>query len=83
MSGTAQAPPADSVHAALDGVFADSKYDWQSRPSPLEFLWDLYRKLLFWFDTLESQHPVAYWVVIAVLAVILIAILTQDRKSVV
>lgn len=77
MSSAGQGPPADSVHAVLDEVFADAKYDWESEPSPFQFLWDLFRKLLFWFDTLESQHPVTYWTLMAVLAVILITILTH------
>lgn len=72
-----QAPPADSVRAVFNEVFGDSKYDWELAESPLQFLWDLLSQLMFWFATLESEHPVAYWVVLALLGVMLIAILTH------
>lgn len=72
-----QETSADSIRAVLERVFATPEYDWELRRHPLQFLLDWYRGLLDWLDALASSHPVAYWVLIGLLAGILVAILAH------
>ena len=77
MTQVRDAPPPDSVHAVLNEVFADPKYDWDVARSPLQFFIDAYRRLMYWFSVMETEHPGVYWAVLGVMIVLVIAILTH------
>lgn len=69
--------PADSIGAVLDSVFAASKYDWVPRPHPWRWAGEQFLRLLQWFRDLEGTHPLAYWGVVAIAVVMLVAILVH------
>lgn len=70
-------PPPDSLRAALERVFAAPEYRWEIRRHPLEFLLELFGRVIAWFLQLEESHPVAFWVLIGLLLVVLVAILSH------
>ncbi len=70
-------PPPDSLRAALERVFAAPEYHWEIRRRPLEFLFELFGRVVAWFAQLEEAHPVAFWVLVGVLLAVLVAILSH------
>jgi hypothetical protein len=53
-------PPADSLRAALDSVFAQPAYRWIERPAPLQWLAHLWRRLGDWLAALEAGDPLLF-----------------------
>jgi hypothetical protein len=76
---TVQQPtlPQDSLRAILDDIFSAPEYQWDLRRHPLQFLLDLWARVYRWFDALEADHPVTYYVLIALLSGVLVAILAH------
>lgn len=74
-----QAPPADSIRAAVQHVFAAREYDWRSRvrTSLWTKAWNLFLRVLAWLDQLHDTHPVGYWALIGLMAAMLAAILVH------
>ena len=60
-----QAPPADSVQAALRHVFSAREYDWTERRGVFSWLQEQYLRLLDWLARLEETHPQAYYLLLA------------------
>lgn len=79
MTGLVQTPPppADSLRAALREVFAAREYDWTVRRGALAWLREQYLRLLDWFAGLEQSHPAAYYLLLAAMTVVLVAILVH------
>lgn len=74
-AGLVQAgPPADSLRAVLDSVFAGPAYRWVARPNPLAFLLRWWRELRTWLASLQRDQPVVYWLIFWLLVVVLVAI---------
>ena len=69
--------PADSLRAVLDTVFAAPKYAWVSRPHPMRWLWEQFLRMVDWFETLRGTLPLAYWTVVVIAVVVLVAILVH------
>lgn len=77
MTGQAQAPPADSVRAALREVFAAREYDWTERRGVFTWIREQYLRLLDWFAGLEQAQPVLYYFLLIVMVLVLLAILVH------
>ncbi|HXF96868.1 MAG TPA: DUF4129 domain-containing protein [Gemmatimonadales bacterium] len=77
MTPPVQTLAADSVRAALREVFAAREYDWVGRPGLLAWLREQYLRLLDWFARLEQTNPVLYFVLLAAMAAMLLAILAH------
>lgn len=71
------APPPDSLRAVLRDVFAAPEYDWEARRSALAWMRELYLRLLGWFAGLEQTHPLTYYLLLAAMIVVLLAILAH------
>ena len=69
--------PADSLQGVLDTVFAAPKYEWVARPHPWRWLWEQFMKLVSWFELLRLSAPVAYWTVVCLAVVALVAVLVH------
>lgn len=69
--------PADTLRRALDSVFAAPKYQWVARTHPWTWLTEQFRRLVLWFVWLQSAHPTAYWSIVALAVVTLVAILVH------
>lgn len=69
--------PADSLRAALDSVFRDPAYSWDSPSTELSWIADRWLALLAWLSGLEGTHPTFYRVLIAALVVLLLVILAH------
>jgi hypothetical protein len=74
---TAQAPPPDSVRAALHDVFADPRYDWTEHRGVFALIAKWWRALQDWLGGLQAAHPLAYYVLLIVATVLLLAILVH------
>ena len=66
--------PADSIRSALHAVMSRREFQWTEASVILERLADLWRRLVAWLDFLSGLHPVAYWLVIAGLLMVLVVI---------
>jgi hypothetical protein len=66
---------ADSIRTVLRQVFADPEYDWEFRRNPFQFFFDMLGSVAEWLARLEVTHPVAYWILMGVMAGLLVAIL--------
>lgn len=71
------APPPDSVRAVLREVFRAPEYQWDLPRNPLQFLIDLWQRAYGWLGALEADHPGAYYVLIAAMSFVLVAILAH------
>src|SRR5471032_1410415 len=69
--------PPDSVRAVLRDIFAARPYDWSAHRNPFAYLLALWRQLMDFLARLADQHPVGYWAVMLVLALIAIAMFTH------
>ncbi|MGD2134869.1 MAG: DUF4129 domain-containing protein [Gemmatimonadales bacterium] len=72
-----QAISADSLRAVLRQVFASSEYQWEVRRDPLQFLRDAFARVVTWLQQLEAAHPVAYWALVGMMVVLLVAIVVH------
>ncbi len=77
MSPASQIPAADSVSAALNRVFSDTKYDWEASSDPFGFLRELLYDLAMWLEGLRESHPAVYVVFLGLLTGVLLAILVH------
>lgn len=69
--------PADSIRAVVRSVMSGAEFNWRERPAILDKLADLWRGLMGRLEELGQLHPVAYWLLVAGLLAILIAILVH------
>ena len=77
MSSGAGATVPDSLRATLDSVFADPAYRWVERPHPLAFLQRWWQALIAWLDGLQSLHPDFFFMLMAGVIVVLVAIVVH------
>lgn len=78
MIDPAQHVSPDSLRAVLDHVYGTPAYEWRSMPAnPFVVLVELWQAVLEWFARLEQEHPIVHWVVVAVLAAAVVAILAH------
>jgi hypothetical protein len=75
--GAAAVPPPDSLRAALREVFAARDYDWGLRSGALIWLREQYVRLLAWLAGLEQSHPATYYVLLAAVLLVLLAIIAH------
>jgi uncharacterized protein DUF4129 len=61
----------DSLREALREVFARPEYQWNERPDPLQWVLNLWSRLLGWFDALHQAHPAGFQVLLTVMALVL------------
>ncbi len=66
----------DSIETVLADVFMAPEYQWRS-PNLLSKLGEYWGSVMAAFGALENAHPIAYWVLLGVLTVVLIAILSH------
>jgi len=69
--------PADTLRRALDSVFIAPKYQWVARTHPWAWLSEQFRRFVLWFVWLQSANPTAYWSVVVIAVVTLVAILVH------
>lgn len=67
----------DSVRAVVGSVMSRGEFNWRERPAILDRLAELWRWLTGWLEWLGQIHPIAYWLLIAGLLAILIALLVH------
>lgn len=68
---------ADSVRAVLNMVMSRREFRWAEPSAVFEWLRELWRRLMDWLLRLSDLHPVAYWLLVAGLLLILVAILVH------
>lgn len=69
--------PVDSVRSALDVVMSRREFQWTEPSAFFGKLADLWRRLMSWLLELSELHPVAYWLLVAGLLLVLAAILAH------
>ena len=69
--------PADSLQAVIDSVFTAPKYDWVTVVHPWRWLLDRFARLVERLEALRLGAPLAYWTIVVVALVILVAILVH------
>ena len=69
--------PPDSIRAVVRSVMSGAEFNWRERPAILDKLTELWRWLMGQLAELGQIHPVAYWLLVAGLLAILIAILVH------
>jgi Domain of unknown function (DUF4129) len=67
-------PPADSLRAALDSVFAQPAYRWIERPAPLRWLALWWHRLGDWLAALQAGDPFLFRVLAIGLVVVLVLV---------
>jgi hypothetical protein len=67
----------DSLRATLDSVFADPAYRWVERPHPLAFLQRWWQALISWLDGLQSLHPDFFFMLMAGVILVLVAVVVH------
>jgi hypothetical protein len=67
----------DSLRATLDSVFADPAYRWVERPHPLAFHHRWRKALISWLDGLQSLHPDFFFMLMAGVIFVLVAIVVH------
>lgn len=74
-----QAPqiPSDSIRQAVREVFAAPAYRWDRPRSIVDVVGDWFQKVRVMFDSLQQSHPLAYYIVLALLTGLLVAILAH------
>ncbi len=77
MSPVLQTPSADSVRAVLGRVYAAPEYEWDIPRDPLAAIRRFILGILERFQQLEQAHPLAYWVLMGIMTVVLVAILVH------
>jgi hypothetical protein len=77
LSLVAQSPPADSLRAVLRQVFAQPEFRWQETPNPFRWARETLGRVVDWLAALYHSHPGAYFVVMAVLLTVLVALLVH------
>ena len=65
------------MRALLRDVYAAREYEWTERPSLLAWLGELYQRLMAALLGLEHDHPVAYYVLLVAMIIVLVAILVH------
>jgi Domain of unknown function (DUF4129) len=70
-----QAVSRDSVETVVNDVFAAPEYDWSEVRDPFAWIRKWYYELVDWFAALHQEHPITYWILLAVMLVLLTAIL--------
>jgi len=58
-------------------VFAAPEYQWEEQPKRLERLWSWLEGLIEALFSLKEQHPAAYYAVLALLAAVLLLVLSH------
>lgn len=69
--------PADSLRRVLGEVFARPEYRWAERRHPLQWLLNLWQRLLDWLDAFEASNPALFTVLLGVLIVLLVGLLAH------
>lgn len=72
-----QQPAADSLRAVLDSVFSSPRYEWVEARNPLAFLVRWWDALITWIETLESQNPAVYWLLVLLMLGVLAAVIVH------
>lgn len=67
----------DSIRVTLERVVAAPEYQWRERAHPFADLIGWVGRFLDRFRDLETSHPLLYWVTIALMTAVLIAILVH------
>ena len=68
-------PDSARVRAVIDSVFAARAYRWEEPFDPFGPVRRAWAWLMHWLQQLRGESPVAYWAMIVVLVVVLLAIL--------
>ena len=71
-----QQATSDSIEIVLADVFLAPEYQWRS-PNLLSKLGEYWDRIIGALGELENAHPIAYWVLLGVLTLVLIAILAH------
>ncbi|MGD8868190.1 MAG: DUF4129 domain-containing protein [Gemmatimonadales bacterium] len=69
--------PPDSIRAVVRGAMSRGEFNWRERPVIVDKLAELWRWLMGRLEELGQIHPVAYWLIVAGLLAILMAILVH------
>ena len=69
--------PADSLRATLRRVFAAPEYRWLEPRNPFRAVREALARVMEWLAALYGTHPVAYFIVMAGLVALLVALLTH------
>ncbi len=77
MSPVLQTPSADSVRAALGRVYGAPEYEWDIPRDPFQAIRRFVLGFLERLQQLEQAHPLAYWVLMGIMTVVLVAILVH------
>jgi len=77
VSSAGQVPSSDTLAVIVREVFSAPEYRWGSRADPLSKLRELWWRTVQGLRGLEDTHPVIYWLLIAVLSVVLVALLVH------
>jgi uncharacterized protein DUF4129 len=72
-----QAVDPDSLRAALRAVFQAHEYRWSQPSSAWLWLLEQWHRLLDWLDTLRLASPARYYLLLAALTLLLLAMLTH------
>lgn len=67
----------DSLRRALDQVFARPEYAWTVQRNPLEWLRELWYRLLDWLGSMQGAHPAGFKALLVLLIVVLAALLAH------
>lgn len=65
------------MRRALEDVFARPEYRWVEARSPLQWLGDLWYRLVDWWAALERAHPLEFKLLLGVLIAALVALLAH------
>lgn len=74
---------ADSIRATLSEIYVRPEFDWETPPDLFGWLSQLIASVNSWLQALEVEHPVAYWLLVAGLAGLLLLILAHLSTTVV
>lgn len=72
-----QALANDTLRPVLDSVFAAPKYQWVTPRDPFAWIRWLVDQVFRWLAGLETAVPWAYWALVALLVVVLVAVLVH------
>ena len=77
MSIVPQQVESDSLRAALRAVFQAREYRWSEPSSAWLWLTEQWHRLLDWLETLRVASPARYYLLLAAMTLVLLAILTH------
>lgn len=74
-SGAGGPPDGERLRAVIDSVFSAPQYRWETPLDPFAPIRRAWYWLVNWFQELRAASPPAYWILIGILVLVLLAIL--------